>query len=801
MKQRLCSSAHAAHPTTSNGALQFGSNVSRLKSRFLQHTSDVAEPIQPSCRQRPRTQRQSSLPPTATAPVTAGDFLQDMADHVEKFRHTRALFAQLAEQDSAGRPSPLPRSIPRSFRSTSSASPPPTRASHVLPERRSVSPSNDLHNTRSLGQTVIASQHQIQGQTRSCNGAVAGVTTWSQLGSRSQEESSRSVTISSRSYLGSRSSVETSRSLTESSRSTSSWRGDAAVDPNDIAGVILRRNNRPNLDLSVGAGRADLLPKRRSREEKTLTVSKDCLEASLCQADEYWRRQQMDDFSIGDGDQLMSESTFSSGSGEEMARSESGHDLATVLKDTTVSPTADSAEMWSRRLSAAMEAKSSETDSCRSSAADDCNGVDHVMSRTAENCVAVTLSRSLLARCDLDSTESDCKILTCSATDYSQHITAQNHNNRTDIDLSRSFEPSRSSVHCDGGSSPVSESVKSNATDYSQHVTLRTDNGSNTPTAVNLSRSFPVQGDLENAVKGNTTYFSSEHVTVEINNTRTLPTANNFSRSLPVSYDLEGGSSTDCEVLEGSVADCECKDVDTEKSSVEQESTNCCDTVALSTSLITSSQTDDDDNDDDGASLQQNQRTEQSESEMKSSCNGLDLSSQLQENADVDDACVDQQRGDGSCGLDDDGQLQETLSAAESDRVLLHEEQKGVDHGSQLHHVEVYDLSTNKTGIYLQKTDDSDTVFVQRQNSASASGAAWCPQQTRGSGYVFGTSEGSGYALDTSSRADDVQAMSVSEDDESSGDTDYVVLGEPVSRQTIRSTMEAVQQSHRTNVT
>jgi len=42
----------------------------------------------------------------------------------------------------------------------------------------------------------------------------------------------------------------------------------------------------------------------------------------------------------------------------------------------------------------------------------------------------------------------------------------------------------------------------------------------------------------------------------------------------------------------------------------------------------------------------------------------------------------------------------------------------------------------------------------------------------------------------------DVQAMSVSEDDESSGDTDYVVLGEPVSKQTaLKGAVNQSQQS------
>jgi len=289
-----------AQPPANNGAVQFGSNVSRLKSRFLQHVSDVTEAA--SCRRRPVPVHEPSPPPSGTASATAGSHLLDMADHVEKFRNTRALFAQLAEQSAVTQPPPLPRSFQRSFRSTSSASPPPTRSGHVDPARRSVSPSNDLRSSRSLSQT--------HGRNGSCN----GVTTWLQLGSRSLDENSTSQLVSGAAVESSKSDV-TSRSLTENFRSTSSWRGGGVVvDPSEVAGVVLRQNNRPNLDLSVGAGRAVLLPKRRSREEKSLMVSKDCLEASLCQADEYWRRQHVEDFSVGDADPLMSESTFSSGS-------------------------------------------------------------------------------------------------------------------------------------------------------------------------------------------------------------------------------------------------------------------------------------------------------------------------------------------------------------------------------------------------------------------------------------------------------------------------------------------------------
>ena len=699
----------------SNGAVQFGSNVSRLKSRFLQQMSDVAHPVQ----------RCSPPPLTTAAPATTGAFLLDMSDHVEKFRHTRALFAQLAEQSAAPvRPPPLTRSL----RSTSSASPPPTRGGHV---RRSVSPSNDLHS-------------QTQGQTRSCN----GVTTWSQLGSRSLEEGSRSAVSSrsledgSRLQLCSRSFVETARSevpsklVAENSRSTSSWRGDP-VDSSEVTGVVLRRNKRPNLDLTGGAGRAVLLPKRRSREEKTLMVSKDCLEASLCQADEYWRRQQMEDCSTGDVDPLMSESTFSSGSGEEMARSESGHDLAAALKDSTVSPTADSAEMWSRRLSAAMEAKNSEVESGRAknNETDSCMGdCDHVSTRTSDVSVVVTSSR--FAHCDLENTRcsaSDCETLPGSATDR----TDNNRTMSTVVDLSRTNEPprSRSSVHCDfGGSATVSETVRVNAADYNHHVTVRSDS---VPAVVNYSRSSDISrtsSDLENTARCQVC-STSDHVTADVDDIRTQPaaSASHCSRSL---CDLEGGSSTDCEVLEGSVTDCDCKDVDTEKSS-----TNCCETISPATSLITSSRIDVDDSED-GVGAVLRQETESSivantdvklpEIHANSVGNDVCVDSQLQDSGKVDAVCLEQR--DASCRLDRDiSQIQESVvkeipslngfhGTIEADRPLLEQHGHRESERGVLEHVHVYDVSTkpglpSAAGVYLHQTESSDTVFIDHQQN------------------------------------------------------------------------------------
>jgi len=775
-----CAPSHAPHRSASNGgAVQFGSNVSRLKSRFLQHVSDVVEPA--SCHGgRPVIVHQSSLPSSSTMPASSGPDLLDMSDHVEKFRHTRALFAQLAEQNSVVRPSAMSRSVPRSFRSTSSASPPPARSGHVDPARRSVSPST----SRSLTQTAVTWLQQTQGQTRSCNGSV---TTWSQLESRSFEDSSgsRSRLVSGSLDEGLQSEV-TSRSLAETSRSL----GRGAVEPSDVAGVVLRRNNRAGLDLSVGgAGRAVLLPKRRSREEKSLMVSKDCLEASLCQADEYWRRQQLEELTVGDSEALMSESTFSSGSGEEMARSESGHDLAAALKDTTVSPTADSAEMWSRRLSAALEAKNSEVDGSRT----DCNGgCSHVIPRTTENGV-LNSSRSLWPHCDLEKpaggNASDCETCICSAADYSHHTVLQ-HNNATTIpcavDLSRSSASLRSSVNSAGGSVTVLETVKDSSAYCSQHITVGTATSSNLPISVNLdmtsdpSRSCSAQCDLDSTLTVSESLQgsvadSSQDVSLEIDRNRT----SNVPRSLSARSDLERGSETDCETLEGSVTDCECKDVDTEKSSLLRESTNCCETKPSNTSrhsdTVTAAATVNEEEEEGrfqpctckDANILTNGDVKQHETETH-----IDSTSQLQGDG---DACLAWQKLDTTCGpyISDD-EFRETVVTCSS---------------SEIQNSHVYNLSTNAAGIFLQKTETSDTIVLDHQDV----GMTWSTQWHREADGVADTGSLSESRVQN---VNDVQAMSVSEDDESSGDTDYVVLGEPVSKQTaLKGAVNQSQQS------
>lgn len=839
--------AHVAQPPASHGAAHLGSNVSRLKSRFLQHASDVAEPT--SWRPRPPLEHQTSLPcGSSSSSAATGSDLLDMADHVAKFRHTRALFAQLAEQSSAVQPSPLPRPLRRSFRSTSSASPPPTRTSCVDQARRSVSPSND-RSSRSFG--------QYQGQSVSCN----GVTTWLQLGSRSSEENSRSSVVSGssvvssrsqlgsrlseealRSQLGSRSSAESSRpevtsgSLADSSRSAS-WRG-GAVDPSEVTAVVLRRSNRPNLDLSVGAGRAVLLPKRRSREEKSLMVSKDCLEASLSHADEYWRRQE---FSVGDVDPLMSESTFSSGSGEEMARSESGHDLAAALKDTTMSPTADSAEIWTRRLSAAMEAKVA--DCSRNSAAVECNGTSHTSSRTAENNGVVTSSRLSWTRGNHEdgAVGSSSDRETCYATDGSHCIAVQSDRNSA-IDLSRSSDFSRSSVCHDPevavcSSSSVSELLRGNAADYSQRVTLRSDS-SNLQTVASRtcdsSRSSPMHHDLDHTaeasvvvsdtVKGRAANSESQHVSLETESTRELPTANNLSRSLSARCDLERGSSTDCETLEGSVADCECKDVDTEKSLLHPDSAECCKTVVISTTLITSSHTAD--NGGDATRLQQQTEdsvvtgavSQQPNVEDNLPCNGFHSGAHMQESGETDQICLEQQKEVATCCLVlSSSHVHETvvqeLSVSDGLRETAEKvlQQEVITNSTELntgaHSPEVYSLSSDNglpTSICVQRTENSDTIFLEHQERVDSCDPESTSQAPQADTIWFRQHNRAGICAaeagtQLQDRAD-VQAMSVSEDDESSGDTDYVVLGEPVSKHATRCSAEEVKHARQHDV-
>ncbi len=93
-----------------------------------------------------------------------------------------------------------------------------------------------------------------------------------------------------------------------------------------------------------------LLHKRRSREEKGL--SKEDIEASLGQADSYWQGKfaNLPETSEAvDQTNTMTDSTYSSGSGEEMARSESGHNLVTSGPSSPLDPPDVKRRSWGPR--------------------------------------------------------------------------------------------------------------------------------------------------------------------------------------------------------------------------------------------------------------------------------------------------------------------------------------------------------------------------------------------------------------------------------------------------------------------
>ena len=87
----------------------------------------------------------------------------------------------------------------------------------------------------------------------------------------------------------------------------------------------------------LGGGSGALLWKRRSQDESG--ISKEEIEASLADADKYFSGLRGHGETSEVLDSRMTDSTYSSGSGEEMARSESGHDLTTPDSPTT--PTND----------------------------------------------------------------------------------------------------------------------------------------------------------------------------------------------------------------------------------------------------------------------------------------------------------------------------------------------------------------------------------------------------------------------------------------------------------------------------
>ncbi len=151
----------------------------------------------------------------------------------------------------------------------------------------------------------------------------------------------------------------------DSSSSTGTSRTDPASeteDPEDGLPAWRRRVNRPD-----PASSGVYLHKRRSREEKGL--SKDDIEASLNSADSYWQQKfkHLPETSEAvDQRNTMTDSTYSSGSGEEMARSESGHNLTTPTSPP-LSPHAESKDLKRRSWGSSPRAVSPQPASKRSS--------------------------------------------------------------------------------------------------------------------------------------------------------------------------------------------------------------------------------------------------------------------------------------------------------------------------------------------------------------------------------------------------------------------------------------------------
>ena len=99
---------------------------------------------------------------------------------------------------------------------------------------------------------------------------------------------------------------------------------DLTEQENDSSDHPTWRRNYQVGDSRSGA----LLQKRRSKEESQLT------QASLNETDSYWKKQSDDTNGSEMMNSRMTDSTYSSGSGEEMARSNSEHHLSDMLVDT-----------------------------------------------------------------------------------------------------------------------------------------------------------------------------------------------------------------------------------------------------------------------------------------------------------------------------------------------------------------------------------------------------------------------------------------------------------------------------------
>ena len=98
------------------------------------------------------------------------------------------------------------------------------------------------------------------------------------------------------------------------------------------------------------SNRGVLLPKRRSKEESQL--NSETMQASLHKADSYWKRHSRNEDTLDPvTTSRMTDSTYSSGSGEEMARSDSDHHISDVLASGSNGP--DGNDQWISSTSSA----------------------------------------------------------------------------------------------------------------------------------------------------------------------------------------------------------------------------------------------------------------------------------------------------------------------------------------------------------------------------------------------------------------------------------------------------------------
>ncbi len=124
-----------------------------------------------------------------------------------------------------------------------------------------------------------------------------------------------------------------------------------------------RRNKTNRIDWNDNKTSGVLLPKRRSREEKTLPTKAE-IEASLSEADSYWHKNYGNDLPETMDSSKMTDSTYSSGSGEEMARSDSSHELSgespTSPTTTEVPPSEVPRRDWVNKYNAKRRSRNSD---------------------------------------------------------------------------------------------------------------------------------------------------------------------------------------------------------------------------------------------------------------------------------------------------------------------------------------------------------------------------------------------------------------------------------------------------------